>query len=115
MVKAECFRTPHRRIVERIVTGSQRKHGSCGENSRRDNKNAVAQPPPAVRLDEKFLMVGLELFERRFCVDFRRVRLRLQILLERRQSRITVFANVVHQPEQLVNLLRILHCRHSFP
>ncbi len=115
MVKAECFRTPHRRIVERIVSGSQRKHGSCGENSRRDNKNAVAQPPPAVRLDEKFLMVGLELFERRFCVDFRRVRLRLQILLERRQGCITVFANRVHQPEQLVNLLGILHCLHSFP
>ena len=115
MVKAECFRTPHRCIVERIVPGSQRKHGSCGENSRRDNKNAVAQPPSAVRLDEKFLMVGLELFERRFCVDFRRVRLRLQILLERRQSRVTVFANLVHQPEQLVNLLRILHCRRSFP
>ena len=46
-------------------------------------------------------MVGLELLERRFCVDFRRVRLRLQILLERRQGCITVFANRVHQPEQL--------------
>ena len=53
MVKAECFRTPHRCIVERIVSGSQCKYGSCGENSRRDNKNAVAQPPSAVRLDEK--------------------------------------------------------------
>ena len=98
-----------------LAAEDEAPHGSCGENSRRDNKNAVAQPPSAVRLDEKFLMVGLELFERRFCVDFRRVRLRLQILLERRQSRITVFANVVHQPEQFVNLFRILHCRHSFP
>lgn len=50
MVKAKCFRTPHRCIVERIVSGSQRKYGSCGENSRRDNKNAVAQPPCAAVL-----------------------------------------------------------------
>ena len=46
--KAERLGIPHRRIVERIVSGSQRKHGSCGENSRRDNKNAVAQPPSAL-------------------------------------------------------------------